>query len=664
MSTKTTKKAKKAKKSASPSKSNKSTLDTFLSKATKLLQSSDWDALEDACVAYTDKHGECIETLYIKTFIAHGRNDLRMAIDCAEQALKFDDACDEIADTIATLYALAGELSSCVYYAKIASTLEKNPKFKSLIPPSFPTFTRAYSLISEKPMHNRAQTAFNEGDFAQSEHWYRQHLSFDPKDKDAYLGMTAGMLARGEVRGVADSLRAGRHALPYDPEIASQLAHTLIRLGKYTEAHACHRWAQKAAPDNAVIHAQALVDLMIDPEQQNQDFPALTKAWGKRFGQGSGEDDDASDFFETEDPMPKDQLTIGFMLGSTGNIARGVTLSSILMQLDENRFQTVGFGVGALSDVGNAVFQKCIGRWHDVAGVDPITLKAIIAAEEIDIMVNISGFSMPELLALFGSRLAPCQVAWMGTPYGTGIDEIDYLITDSFLDPDKNNASQYTEELTFLELGGVVAFPLVSKQEGLMPRTGDEFIFAADAKLHELTPSTIACWAEILHQKPDSSLILLDHDFKQAETLNELVQLFGTFGIANRVDIVDSSVSSKFFEQADVCLMPVPTPSAQVTVDALWGGCPVISFANTGRHTRESGSVLSYLGLQEDMVADNLDDYAKFALEWANDDEKRSAFRTSVREKILTSQHFDTKARAADLQKTFDLLWQKTCEKH
>ena len=661
MSTKSPDKTKKPKKSSPSSKKSKSPLDSFLTDAKKSLKSGDWDALEQKCANYLEKNDECLETLYIKCFIAHGREDLRLAIDLIEQALTLDNACDEIADTVATLYALAGELSSCVYYAKIASTLDLNPRIKELIPPSFPTFTRAYALISEKPMLSQAQAAFDEGDFAKSEHWYRQHLSFDSKDKDSYLGMTVGMLARGEIRGVADSLRAGRHALPYDAEIASQLAHSLVRLGNFSEAHACHRWAQKFAPDNAVIHAQALIDLMTDPNQQDQDFLALSKAWGKKFG-NAGSDDD-TDFFEAEDPVPKDQLTVGFMLGVSGNTARGVTLSSILMQLDENRFQTVGFGIGNLSDAGNIVFQKCIGRWHDVVGVDPITLKAIIAAEEIDIMVNISGFSMPDLLTLFGSRLAPCQVAWMGTPYGSGIDEIDYLLTDTFLDPGSKSKAAYTEELIPLELGSVVAFPLVSKQENLPPRGGDEILFAADAKLHELTPPTISCWAQILHEMPEASLILLDYDFKQAETLNQLVQLFGTFGISNRIDIIDSRVSSKFFEQADVCLMPIPAPSAQVTVDALWGGCPVISFADSGRHTRESGSVLSYLGLDEDTVADNLDDYTKFALNWAKDTDKRGEFRSKVRENILTSKHFDTKARAADLQAVFNTLWQKTCEK-
>ena len=63
------------------------------------------------------------------------------------------------------------------------------------------------------------------------------------------------------------------------------------------------------------------------------------------------------------------------------------------------------------------------------------------------------------------------------------------------------------------------------------------------------------------------------------------------------------------------------------------------------------------------MVADNFDDYTKFALNWAQDTDKRNEFRTSVREKILTSKHFDTKARAADLQSVLETLWQKTCEK-
>ncbi|MEX2451901.1 MAG: hypothetical protein WD407_13680 [Rhodospirillales bacterium] len=664
MSKQATKKTKKPAKAPSSPKGSVSPLEDLIGKAKSAIAAENWDALEQACADYVDVHGKCLETYFLQSFVAYYRDDPSSAVKLLETAMTFENACDEVADTLATHYALVGDLFTCVYYAKIAHTLEPSPAIKALIPASFPTFTRAYATITENPLRKRAHASFEESDLVKSEHWFRQHLSFDPKDRDAYLGMTAGMLTRGELRGVAESLRAGRHALPHDSMIAGLLAHTLVRLGKFSEGHACHRWAQKTAPDDAAIHAQALVDLMADPDQQHRDFPALFRAWGERFGKTADDDDSASDFFEIETPTPKDQLTIGFIMGSAGGAARGVTLSSILMRLDENRYQTVGFGMGALSETNNVVFQKCMGRWHDVAGVDPITLKAIIAAEEIDILVNVAGFTAPELIAISGSRLAPCQIAWMGTPYGTGIEAMDYLLTDSYMDPVSDSRAKYLEEPAFLELGSVVAFPLVSKQQALPDRIDGEFLFAADAKLHELTPSTIECWAYILHQVPHAKLILLDYDFRQTDTLNGLVSLCGTFGVANRVDIVDSSVSSQFFEQADACLMPLPAPSPQVAVDALWGGCPVICLSGDKRHTREAGSVLTQLGLHDGMVADTLDDYIANAVEWANNDEKRHELRRGIREKMLKSKSFDTNARAVDLQNAFDALWQKTCDKY
>ncbi|MEQ8193604.1 MAG: hypothetical protein RIB59_03855 [Rhodospirillales bacterium] len=657
--TKTTKKPRKA--ASSPKKTAPSSSSGLIGKAKTAIAAENWDALEQACAEHVEKNGESMEAYFLQSFVAYYREDPSQAIQLLEKALSFDNATDEVADALATHYALVGDLFTSVYYAKIAHTLEPSKEMKALVPASFPTFTRAYATISENPLRKRAQASLDEGDLAKSEHWFRQHLSFDPKDRDAYLSMTASMLARGELRGVVNSLRAGRHALPNDPMIASMLAHTLVRLGEFAEGHACHRWAQKAAPDNAAIHAQALIDLMADPDQQHRDFPALFRAWGERFGKP--DDDSDSDFFELEEPAPKDQLTIGFIMGSEGGTARGVTLSSLLMRLDENKFQTVGFGLGALSDTGNVVFQKCMGRWHDVAGVDTITLKAIIAAEEIDILVNVAGFDTPELLSIFGSRLAPCQIAWMGTPYGTGIAEVDYLLTDTYMDPNPDTKANFGEQPVFLDLGSVVAFPLVSKQEALAERTTDEFLFAADAKLHELTPATIECWAHILHQVPNSKLILLDYDYRQSETLNSLVSLFGTFGVSDRVDIVDSSVSSQFFEQADVCLMPLPAPSPQVAVDALWGGCPVVCLAGEKRHSREAGSMLAQLGFKDGMVAETLDAYIANALEWANNDEKRRDFRRGIRERMLKSKSFDTNARAADLQNAFNALWQKTCEK-
>ena len=124
------KKSRASAKSKSPSKTS-----MFLKKAQQATQEEDWKSLEAACNEYLEQNEECLETHFIKSILAYFEEDLRLAIELAEEALKSDDACDEVADTLATYHALGGDLFNSVYYAKIAHTLEESPQIKALIPP-------------------------------------------------------------------------------------------------------------------------------------------------------------------------------------------------------------------------------------------------------------------------------------------------------------------------------------------------------------------------------------------------------------------------------------------------------------------------------------------------------------------------------------------------
>ena len=626
--------------------------DHFLATVGDAIRSENWDLAREASEALLERQPEQPAAYFVLGLAAYYREDLALAATATKNALELDQNVREFAEALAVYYALAGDVNNSLYHGKLAVALKSHSSFNDLVPEDFPKFGTVFQNISEAPLLERAKKALAAKDWKNAEDLFRQHLAFKPEERAAHLGLAAVLQARGQQRPAVEALRAARHVLPFDVRIASQLGNALATLGAFAESRAVHRWAAAEAPDDPSIHASALIDDLSDPDFPEANAAAGFKAWGRRFGVG----DDGP-----PEPLPavtRDQLTIGYFLGAQGMTPAGIILSSILTKHDIGRFQTVGFGFGTLSDDINLVFQKCMDRWHDISAIDPITVKAMVAAEEVDIVVDACGFAAPSHLIAFGSRMAPCQVAWMGSPAGTGLAAMDYMLTDRFMVP--GEAASDGERPAFLELGGVVAAPLTMNDTPLAERQDDSPTFAADANLMEVNPRTVACWARVLHGIPAAKLILRDYGYQAGETLTHLLALFGDFGLAHRVDVVEEPDPGRFFEQADVALMPLPLPRAQVAVEALWAGAPVACPAGKAPHTRHAASLIHHLGLDHPMVAEDTDAYVSLAIGWMEDAPRRRAFRASIRDTLRAADSLNPTRRARDLEATLETLWRRT----
>jgi protein O-GlcNAc transferase len=185
--------------------------------------------------------------------------------------------------------------------------------------------------------------------------------------------------------------------------------------------------------------------------------------------------------------------------------------------------------------------------------------------------------------------------------------------------------------------------------------------FAADATLADLDAATVALWAEILHRVPGSKLMLRDRAFRHPETLAELIDRFGNFGIADRVDIVTADSAEALFAEADVALLPLPYPQPATVAAALAAGIPSVCLAGEGRHRRLAASLIHHLGLGVGAIAEGTEEYARLAARLAADADARSTFRASLGERLAASEAADPRARARDLQAALERMWRETC---
>lgn len=609
----------------------------------------DWAEVTALAEARLAERPECDKAHYVLALATVHRDDLASALQAATQACELSPDIADYQDLLAIVHGLAGEVTQALFHGKAAAGCSRRSAFARIVPEGFPTLAQVFIQIREQPLLHRGLGAMNRGWWPEAEHWFRQHLAFAPDCREAAVGLGESLLAQDQALPAVEALRGLRHTLPQDPALASLLGRALSRIGEFDQAQACHRMAKVLAAEDGEIAAVALLDATSDPRSDAAAVTTELRAWGKTFGVDDGR------------PAPAPvraggrPLTIGYLVANAAGRADAPWLADILSRRRSDRFAAVGFGYGPLSTPSNLVFQKCVDRWQDASGADAFTLAAMVRAENIDILVDLAGLDAPELHAAFASRMAPCQVAWLGTP-SPGLAGFDAVLTDRYL-AGGSALGQGDVRPAFLRLGSVLVPPPASLARP--PREqASEILLMADVGLGELNATTVERWSAILHALPEAKLVLRDRGFTQGEALKRLLDIFGTFAVAHRIDVVTEASPAAFFAHGDVALLPSPCPSPASVGDALSAGLPIVCPAGAP-WSRAAASVLDHLGLAADTVAADGDAYVAAALRWARSPADRAAFPTRLEDAAQRTRVWDATARWEDFAAALEAAWEE-----
>lgn len=626
------------------------------------LKREDWAAARTVAEAAVDAKPDCAEAHYVLALAAIYCDDLAAALQAATQALETAPGIGDYEDLLAVIYGLAGDVNNALFHGKAAARAPRLAHLSGITPDTFPTLAQVFLQINERPLLHRGLAALAQGHWAAAERWLRQHLVFDPESREAAIGLGASLLASDAPLAAVEALRAARHRLPGDAAIASLLGRALTRTGAFDLAHVSHVSAARMAPDDCELAAVALFDALADPRGRSENIAEDYGDWrrahvvGKDGGKNGGAD--CARF----DRDPDRPLRIGYVIGGIAGLPVAPWLAEILSRRDTSRFAAIGFGAGALSAPANQTFQKCFDGWQDVADADALTLAAMVGAEDIDILVDLAGLAAPALHAAFGTRMAPCQVAWLGLPALAAPAAVDFILTDRFVDAQEaSDAPPVAARPVNLKLGCTLA-----TQPGALAVTDErndiagEVLLVADAGLGELNAVTAECWSAILHAVPGAKLVLRDRGLTQPDALKQVIDIFGSFGVAHRIDVIDEASPRAFFAHGHVALLPMPCPRPESLSDALSAGIPVVCPVGAHRSGRAAASILTHLGLAADTVGLDREGYIAHGVRWASDDAARAAFSQRLADAMARSGVWEATARARDLEEAFATMWAAT----
>ena len=384
-------------------------------------------------------------------------------------------------------------------------------------------------------------------------------------------------------------------------------------------------------------------------------------AWAERF---------AKPLYPSKPPAlhdadPERPLRIGYLSGDLRRHPVALFVEPLLRRHDRGAFRPFCYATREAADDLNAHLRGLVSDWRDVGADSDGEIAGRIAADKIDILVDLSGHTPHNRLLVFARRPAPIQVTAIGYVATTGLATMDYRLTDPWCDPPGDGDTHYSESLWRLPSGfNCYAPPAGLLGPGPLPAARNGHVtFGCFNNLDKIGPDVLALWGETVAALPDARLLLKTKSLGQTVVRQRVLAGLAAGGLEPaRVALIDWSPSLRehfaYYDQVDIALDPFPYNGTTTTCEALMMGVPVIALIGDRHAGRVSFSLLSRLGLPE-LAAPNAAGYRDTALALARDIDRLAALRAGLRQRLAASPLVDAAGYARSVEAAFRKMWRR-----
>ena len=526
-------------------------------------------------------------------------------------------------------------------------------------------FLEAISLITTDAAfyYNLGNAQRELGKSAEAAKQYQKAIQYAPNDADAYNNL--GNVQR-ELGQLDLAIASYEQALKINPQLYHAKVHLI-----HQKQHICdwdslnndiqqvREWVS-SQPQAQISPFAFLAMPGTTAEEQKQCADNWVK---KRYAELIQQGTELN--FHKSDSHGK--MRIGYLSADFRLHPLAFLISELIELHDRAEFEIHAFSYG-INDKSSARtrLEKAVDYFHDIRNLSDLDAAKKIHASEIDILVDLTGFTQTSRSGIAALRPAPINVNWLGFPGTMGnLDAkplFDYLLTDNFICPPEH-ADKYAECLAALP---DCYQPNDRKRPiGKIPNRDacslpdDAFVFCSFNQTFKITPDVFAVWMRLLNAIPNSVLWLLDCNQWAKQNL---IQEAANLGIANdriifapRVAIADHLARHA---HADLFLDTLPYNAHTTCSDALWMGLPVLTCAGDTFASRVAGSLLMAADLPE-LITYNLQDYEAKALQLANSPAELKKIREYLSANKANSRLFDTARFAKSLEESYQVMWKQ-----
>ncbi|MGD0542162.1 MAG: tetratricopeptide repeat protein [Tepidisphaeraceae bacterium] len=480
-------------------------------------------------------------------------------------------------------------------------------------------------------------------------------VRLEPNFAQAHRNLASALWQKGLLD---DALRSCTRAVELAEKLADShktLGNILKDMGQIDRAIASYRRAVELDPENSITCSNLLYTLYFDPNCPPAELLALHLQWARRHA-------DPLKYLirpHENDRQANRRLRIGYVSPDFREHPVGRFLLPLLAHHDHAQFEIFCYDCGQLPDGVTSRFQRHADVWREIRTLSHEQAAAQIRQDRIDILVDLTMHMASNRLLVFARKPAPIQATYLAYAGTTGLDTIDYRITDPHLDPPGSSDQPYAERSIRLEeTYWCYEPPLDSPDITPPPAASSGFVtFGCLNNFCKVTTATLQAWLRILAAVPNSRLLLHaspgSHRDRISRSLADCRIDPQRLGFVAKLSIAQYL---RQYNNIDIGLDPFPYVGGTTTCDALWMGVPVVTLRGQTAISRGGASILTNIGLPE-LIAHSPEEYVHLATDLAMDLPRLSHLRSNLREKMRGSPLMDAPRFARNMEAVFRQMW-------
>jgi predicted O-linked N-acetylglucosamine transferase (SPINDLY family) len=343
----------------------------------------------------------------------------------------------------------------------------------------------------------------------------------------------------------------------------------------------------------------------------------------------------------------KEKIVIGYFSSDFKDHAIGQLIVELLELHDKKKFEIIGFYNENIEDDFTIRIKKSFNKFYNIKNLTNSKVISLTKDLKVDIAVDLNGYTKNSRVDIFSERFCPLQISFLGYPGTSGINNIDYLIADKILIPEKNK-KHFTEKIIYLpncyqpsDSGRLVIDKKLTRDKFNLKN--NEFVFCCFNTAHKINPKIFDSWANILRETDNSVIWLTENNNISQKNLKQEA-------IIRKIDperiIFCKRTSSqehiKRYQLADLFLDTFPYGAHTTANEALFSGLPIVTIIGESFQSRVCSSLLTTIDLKE-LITNSYEEYENLAVSIAKNPQKLQSIKENLRTNIKNSPLFKSK---------------------
>lgn len=561
------------------------------------------------------------------------KDDINLSFLNLKKAIEFNPRHSEAYKLLAELYYESSDIKSAALHYRLVIEID-------------PDFPDAYIMLGAIHLES--------GQFKEAFEYTYKAIKLRENAPEVHYALGNIFAAQNKFSDAVECYERSLRLRPDSVDVLNNLASAYLGLGNNAAALETYKIVARADPKHAISRQNIAYCLTFDPNCSPADYLSNAQEFGKVVAAR------AQPYSSwKQEPLANRPLKVGLVSGDLRLHPVGLFLESVLTYLDFEKIEIHAFSNATTDDAVQGYLRSHVSSWTAIHGLGDKAAAQVIHEANLDLLIDLSGHTGLNRLALFVWRPAPVQASWLGYWASTGLAEIDYVLADRYSVPPEHH-HHFAEEVWYVA-DTRLCFTTPSAVYDMLPSAPPAVkkgyvTFGCFQPIKKLTESVLMVWAGIFRQLPTARLRLQASGFTDPKISRELLDRLERAGIPkDRVSVHGSMPYYAYLRshaEVDIILDSFPYPGGTTTCDSLWMGVPTITLSGNTMLSRQGVSLLTCSGLTE-WIAKSEEEYVRIAVAKAQDVAQISRLRADMRKQVFASPLFDAPSFARQLEDSF-----------